>query len=369
MRSHAIKALMLLLAFQARYLIPESRAFEQSGFFITFHAEDRLVCCGLIRLSASEYLLLGRVDSLKGESSPWAAKVTDNGRVEWERRYNLSAHSAAFLAGARASDDVAYAVGSQGQSPLITRLSSGGSVVWSKTPLSDLDGRATAAMVNRNGTLTIAGVSHVGARRVETSFVSQIDTAGNLVWRRDLGPDSHVASVLGLRMGGYIVGGWSNLVRLDPDGAVLWRHRVEGLFRVIETRDGSFLIGESLTRTARSGIVLSALLPTGQLRWRREFADDKWCGAAGLWESTRGTVIASGDLCDEVSQLWIAEFSLDGARLTAEAVAIRNGTNILSILPGPLGHIVAAGMFNQNLPEARKAWIYMSPPLKPLLAR
>lgn len=352
------------------WMVPGCRSSEDlrgsqgKGFFITFRSADRLVCCGLIRAADEEYLLVGRADWIPEGGTPWAAKVTRTGNLQWERQLPVGSTSAGLFAGAHAGADAAYGVGTRGGRALVMRLGRDGVIAWWKTLPLPHDARAMAATVSRDGTLVVAGITRGSGNIGEVLFVAGVSAEGETVWWADLGPGSDLVVLTEIQTGGYVVGGWSKVVRVGPGGDVLWTKRVNGLFGVTEAEDGDLIIGEWVAEAAGRGITLSAVRRTGEQRWRKTFVEPTWCLALRLWSAARGAIVVAGNLCDDAAQQWVAVFSSEGERGMVQRLFTRPGATALDIQPGPQGRIVATGMFLQDSPEERLGWMFMSAPLK-----
>jgi outer membrane protein assembly factor BamB len=363
----AVALMVMLLGVAALAVVPLVRAAEESGFFITLQSGDRLICCGVVALSTGDYMLVGRADSVRGPSIPWAARVTRAGRVEWERQlpFSSTATSATSITGGvRGEGDAIYGFGSQGRLPVIIRLGLDGGLMWSKTLPQHQNARATAVAVTRDGKLVVGGITHTGSGPLlkERLFASGITALGDVLWRTDLAEDSEAFVVRELQTGDYIVGASSNIARLSSHGRVLWSKHVVGLFGIVELADGALVFGEWLLGSPSGGIHLSSIGPTGDARWRKTIAEPKWCTALALWKSADGSIVASGDLCDAAEQLWVATFSSGGQRLAVRHLMTRPGTAAFRIQPGPGRQIAAAGVFRDDSPDAGKGWAYLSPP-------
>jgi hypothetical protein len=197
-----------------------------------------------------------------------------------------------------------YASATRGYDVYLIKTSSGGSLVWDKTCGGQSDDWANCVQNTSDGGFIIAGGTESFGDIYGNVYLIKTDSTGNVEWEKNYGGryGEEALWVEQTGDGGYILAGWTNsfgyggddfyVIRTDSDGDTLWTRTCGENFYdkgycVKETSDGCFIVagGIGFWGTTPSDGYLIKINPDGDLLWARR--------VGGNWaESVRGVAIA-----------------------------------------------------------------------------
>jgi len=213
---------------------------------------------GLVLLPDRSTLLLGKVrDASTKDWNAIVTKIDQKGTTLWQtilsQKQSFFRHGVPTKSGGVIVAGEAIASGASlqdGRSTLVARIGPQGQLEWANPIFPGTNSIAWAITIARDDTVVIASVvEHTG--RKSTIFIARVTLDGTVLWQRDLGPGltDYVLVIRELRGGGFILGGYLGLARVDNSGHVHWhRESTDGGERldvaaVVELPDGDLLAG------------------------------------------------------------------------------------------------------------------------------
>jgi len=150
------------------------------------------------------------------------------------------------------------------QNVLIMKLSSSGSIQWTKDWGGGGIERAQDIIQLPNGKYVICGYTTSSPAQYYDAFILKLSSSGNTEWSKTYGTSAYddANSILLLPDGGFITGGQSNnqyyLIRTDEDGDALWTRTfgtsgVDNLECIIKAHGGDGFIVSGSTNGAGAG--------------------------------------------------------------------------------------------------------------------
>lgn len=249
----------------------------------------------------------------------WVLRLDRAGHVTWERPLGGSDDDQIF-AMAIAADDTPLLAGhtrsrGRGESDVwIVRLDRRGAVAWERTFGGAGNDRARAATALPNGNFLVAGFTNSKGAGDRDAWVIRLDPDGNVVWERTLGGagDDGATALAGAADGAVWVAGYTNstdtgryaawLTRLDAtDGRPLAAHtqapgRFAAAMAVAALPDGSAVaLGFTQPSDGLQDLVLAfRVTAAAEPLWTRQFGgagrDTGWAIAA---TRTNNVVVAA----------------------------------------------------------------------------
>ncbi len=227
----------------------------------------------------------GDVTNYHGASDCWLVKIDGNGDLQWQHALGGSGYDGGFLTAHQNNDGGYVMVGSsgsadgdvtenQGNSDLwVVKVDDSGQVHWQRSLGGSLDDNGFSILQIADGSYIAAGYSLSNDGDVSGNhgafdyWVVKLGIDGTLQWQKCLGGTSEDS---GLSMqqtsdGGYVLTGWTQsddgqvtgyhggqfgdawVVRLDPDGELLWEKTIGGsatdrAFDIQATADGGYIL-------------------------------------------------------------------------------------------------------------------------------
>jgi hypothetical protein len=334
---------------------------------------------GLVLLPDRSTLLLGKVRD--ASTKEWNAIVTmidQGGTTLWQvilsQRQSFFRHGVATKSGGAIAVGEAITSGASlrdGLSALVARIGPQGQLEWAKPILPGTKSRAWAVTAAQDDIVAIAGVlEHAGAE--STIFIARVTMDGVVLWQRDLGPGltDYVSVIRELRGGGFILGGYLGLARVDSSGHVQWhRESTDGGERlhvaaVVELPDGDLLAGSyGYSRGGGGGRpVLIRLRSTGSVVWVKDLAEPGLDTVIGLWLSPPDGATLGAQSPTDDRQLWLRRFDLDGRCMAKEVFRVAPGAAAFEAELLGADLFVAGGMFSFNSPDEGKLWLFVATP-------
>jgi hypothetical protein len=227
-----------------------------------------------------------------GSADYWILKLDNSGNIEWQN--TIGGTGADDLLALNITDDGGYILGGHSSSPVsgdktlapygpsgnadywILKLTASGVIEWQKVYGGNNVDVCYSANQTADGGYILGGHSLSGSNGIKTDsnvglydyWVIKTDGAGNIEWQNGLGGKGYDLSraLIETSDGGYLIGGYSNsgatgdknepligiydywVIKLSATGSIEWQNTIGGtsdeyLFSLMETSDGSFLLG------------------------------------------------------------------------------------------------------------------------------
>ncbi|MFI4917423.1 MAG: GC-type dockerin domain-anchored protein [Phycisphaerales bacterium JB060] len=200
-------------------------------------------------------------------------------------------------------------------------------------------------------------------------FVARYDDAGALLWRRELGvaftkclgvaadADANVYAA-GLTRGLFEPATTSAafLVKLDPDGELLWHALVDGdnseaAWGVAVSGDGQTVIAgrsnsDLIGGRFAGGVIVARFGADGQQLWLRQFGGSEFAGAAGVALDAGGNAVVVGSQpapSPDTLDGFVARLDAAGEILWQHAIATDRSDEVLAVTVDADGHALVAG--------------------------
>jgi predicted secreted protein len=224
------------------------------------------------------YVIIGSTTSFGVSfSDAWILKLDGIGNVLWQKRYGFGGENT--INALQQTSDGGYITAniasnlSAPQAPdtaWVTRLDSGGSVVWAQLYYGVNSSRFTSMQQTPDGGFIMAG-DNGNSRFSYHAWVLKLDGSGNILWQKTYGGTSldHAATIQLTSDSGYIIAGstasfgaggadaW--VLKLDNSGNVLWQKTYGGTGddsaqAIQQTADGGYIVAGSTTCFGTGGV-------------------------------------------------------------------------------------------------------------------
>jgi len=293
---------------------------------------------GLVLLPDRSTLLLGKVrDAVTKEWNGIVTRIDQGGTTIWQvivpQKHSFLRHGVPTKSGGAIAVGEAIASGTSlqdGLSALVARIGPQGQLEWAKPILPGTKSTAWAVTVAQDDIVAISGVVE-HARAESTIFIARVTMDGMVLWQRDLGAGltDYVSTIRELRGGGFILGGYFGLARVDISGRVQWsRESTDGgepldVAAIVELPDGDLIAGGyAFTRGGRGGrIVLTRLRSTGSVVWEKKLTEPGLDSVIGLWLSPQGGATVGARSSADDRELWLGRFDLDGRCMAVDSTS------------------------------------------------
>ncbi len=199
-----------------------------------------------------------------GERDLWVRRFTPDGAPVWSRTLGTARHDEGFDLAVLADGSVAvtghfWTDPARGYDVAVARLSAGGEMIWQRSLDRAPFEVGTALAPAPDGGLLVTGTTSVEGLRNTDLWAIRLDADGATIWERTYGGarSEEPWEVAAAAAGGFIVavetfsqgvGGDIWLLRLAPDGAVIWERLFGGALwerpsALLETSDGGLVLG------------------------------------------------------------------------------------------------------------------------------
>jgi hypothetical protein len=328
---------------------------------LTFERGDRVACCGVALPNDGSVVAVGRVDTVAGKSWAWVAKVLRSGVLAWERDWSAENDSTAFYAATEVAGGAVIAVGDGGgRAGLIARIEPTGTIAWTKLLRLDRSTRVIDVTDDPANGLMIAGAVAAGSKPWSL-FVARVTGSGDIASHTILGKGDWVIRMRRVDNDGYVVisGDW-DVIRIDTSGQIRWRQRVDGAMDAVGLGDGSVIV-LTYPEDESAGAGLVRFNSDGAKVWKT--SEPAVCRPAGLWGRSSINIVVVSNPCADSEHLSVVSILADGTARSVQRVRVRAGVTAAQIRFDASGSVIAAGMFQQDLPEAGKGWLFRSQPI------
>jgi hypothetical protein len=244
----------------------------------------------------------------------WVMKLDPDGNVLWQKTYGDSDSQEANSI--VETSDGGYAVAGRSSSPekdydfWVMKLDPDGNVLWQKTYGDSNYQRASSIVETSDGGYAVAGRSYSPEKNFDF-WVMKLDPSGNVLWQKTYGDsDSQGAwSIVETSDGGYAVAGYSIsnikpfdswVIRLDPDGNVLWQKKYgdsdrQGAASIVETSDGGYAVaGDSYSIGEDRKIWVMKLDASGNILWQNKYFNTFGVVRSIIVETSNGGYAVAG---------------------------------------------------------------------------
>lgn len=282
--------------------------------------DDRVA--GLLPTADGGCLLAGHVSANAGTGKDgWLVKLDREGDVEWQRAYGTTAGEEVFTAvdasplGYYVGGTVARDIESE-HDAWVLEVSLAGDVLWQQTLVGERDDWLTALAATPDGLVFTANSSSDFGEPVPgppffRPWLVKLAGDGKVLWQKlyDYSGGDAWSDVVSLPDGGFIVTGeilamgffrgdlW--LVRLNPDGNVVWDFRYGDNFgnnwydaghEVLATPDGGFLAAGSTATVsaADDDLWLVKVGAEGGLEWAQAYGGHGYDGGGRVAPAKHG---------------------------------------------------------------------------------
>ncbi|GBC85869.1 hypothetical protein HRbin11_02328 [bacterium HR11] len=224
------------------------------------------VAYGLDRTSDGGFVVAGATTAFGAAGlDAWVLRLDAQGNVVWQRRYGGSGSDVAYSV--RAVPDGGFVVagfttsfGAGSYDAWVLRLDAAGGVLWQRAYGGGLQDWAYAVDRTSDGGFIVAGYTESFGAGANDVWVFRLDDSGDVQWTATYGDtaDDYAYAVQALPDGGFIVAGYTTsfgavylgdfwVLRLGPDGAIVWQKRYGGVsydwaYAVQALPDGGFVI-------------------------------------------------------------------------------------------------------------------------------
>ncbi|MFW9889037.1 MAG: hypothetical protein ACFFER_12695 [Candidatus Thorarchaeota archaeon] len=235
----------------------------------TFDRTTRDYANKIIETSDEGFVMLGTIDSDDGTTRvTWLVRTDANGDLLWDQVYDGPGTTADEAFGIVELDTGGFAFAGRARNlglgdVWVVRTDASGGVVWSRTYGGPLRDEGYGIVLADDGNLVIAGYTENYGAGLADAWLLKLDAAtGDGIWAKTIGSTEYdlARSVARSNNGDFILCGYTGvgggasgtsiwLVRVDPDGDLIWEqeYTVEGAghntaVSVIETSRGNIAV-------------------------------------------------------------------------------------------------------------------------------
>ncbi|MGA2669054.1 MAG: T9SS type A sorting domain-containing protein [Ignavibacteria bacterium] len=208
-----------------------------------------------------------------------------------------------------------YSFGAGGADFYIVKISDNGIVQWKKTIGGTLDEQAFSIIQTIDGGYVVAGFTKTFGAGLEDMYIVKITSTGSVQWSKTVGGSGNdrAYSVINTSDGGYVLAGYTTsfgagysdlyIVKLDGIGTLQWSRTVGGngydyAYSIVQTIDSNYVVAgasSSYTYMHDPDVIVTKLNSNGNLLWCRTvgvsgFGD----GANAIIQSTDGGYVIAG---------------------------------------------------------------------------
>lgn len=346
---------------------PDSRELKAPSGFVTFERGDRVACCGVALPDDGSVVVVGRVDSIAGKSSAWAAKILRGGEVAWERAPLPDGDSTSLYGVTEIAGAAVIGVGQAGRAGLVARIEPTGTIAWTKLLRMEDRTKVTYVVDDPVDGLLIGGAVATGSKPWSL-FVARMTASGDVGAHTTLGEGDEVTRMrrVDKPLDGYVVisAGW-DVIGLDRSGHVRWRRRIDGALDAVGLSDGSIMV-LAYPENGSIGAGLVRLDAGGAKVWEWRVSNAAVCHPAGIWRRSNDYIVVVSDPCGGSEYLSVVSMSSSGGDRSVHRIRVRAGVSAAQVRFDAAGSVIAAGMFAQDGPQARKGWVFRSEPIRGL---
>ena len=333
----------------------------------------------------------GDITSFKGVSDVWVIQTDINGNKTWQQTIGGSGEDKGLglientdgsymgVGFTNSTDGDIAAPGLGNVDALLFKLSSSGSLIWTKTYGGTGADFAASIAGNTDGTFIIAGSSS------EDAWVYKVDAAGNKLWEKKYGGsgDDKFNKLIATTDGGYLLAGVTTssdgditgfhpggvsdtwLLKIDASGNKVWTKTIGGSgsdspTAVINSNDGGYIItGKTTSNDADmpgnhgsvDGYVIK-LNASGTIVWQKSLGgtDTDWINAV-ISTTDNGYLLAvcsksiNGDFTSSLGfqDAWIVKIDAQGNQLGKQIIGGSAHDEITALKKNANGSYSAAG--------------------------
>lgn len=210
------------------------------------------------------YILIGSTLTNVSTSDVWVIKLNSTGNVAWQNVYNLGDNE--YGRAIRQTSDGGYIIAadalynfSEYSNIWVIKLTSTGNVSWQLT-YGIGDEHANVIKQTSDGGYIVGGTTTNYGAGNKDIWLLKLNANGYSTWQKTYGGfmDDVIYSLQQNSDGGYIFAGYTDsaepdnrdaiVVKLDPNGNILWQKRYGGSYQeeatsIHPTNDGGFIIG------------------------------------------------------------------------------------------------------------------------------
>ncbi len=347
---------------------------------------------GLALTADGGLIASGSTDSFADPNGDaWLIRVDGDGQVRWQKTYGGPGDD--WLVDVQATPDGGFiAVGftrsfGAGQEDVwVLKLAADGTIHWQKTyggPKTDQGW--SVALTPDGGYLVVGATESFGAGRADY-WVLKLDASGNVVWAKAYGGpgDDGGASAYGEYVvdalvdadGNYVVvsvtdsfghGGTDYWVlKLAPDGAILWQKAIggedeEGVWRFALASNGDYIIPGytvSFSPDASGDLWIVRLSPAGEVVWQKRYAvPGRWDEALTVTADSAGGALVGAYVEEPDDWDWYV-FRVDAAGAVQWSQRFESGWDWpTAAVLFPDGSFAVAGVFWPNRDAPFDLWL------------
>ncbi|MFN8417383.1 MAG: S8 family serine peptidase [Cytophagaceae bacterium] len=193
---------------------------------------------GIQNTSDGGYVIAGRAESFSGILDSYIIKIDVSGNVQWTRVFGRDANDYAFSCvetsdGGYISISASHRIANSNYDYLITKLTSTGTISWSKYYGDINDEGPRELIVTSDGGFLIGGTSRYRGTGLD-AMLTKVDASGNLLWSKTFGGNGteEVFVVKESNDGNYMVAGFTDSYgaggndiffnKFDTNGNIIW---------------------------------------------------------------------------------------------------------------------------------------------------
>jgi len=272
----------------------EGMSLAQSQFQFSISAANDYSRCQVLQASDGGYVLASATYSFgAGNSDMYLVKLDSNCNLQWTKTLGGANNDwpnciIRSMDGGYVMAGETWSFGAGGDDMYIVKLSSNGTLLWSRTIGGSDDDAAFSIVQTSDGGYTVAGGTYSFGAGDNDMYIIKLDSTGILQWSKTVGgigyDEAH--SIIQTIGGGYLIVGNTRtfgtgdskiyIVKLNDTGALQWSRIVNGgsnndyANSTIQTRDSGYVITGvtySFTTGHNSNMYVVKLSSSGNIQW------------------------------------------------------------------------------------------------------
>ena len=317
------------------------------------------IATSLIQTSDGGFALAGSTSSFgAGGEDFWLVKTDAQGNIQWNKTYGGANDDVATCLIATSDGGFAIVGTTDYTHTLVVKTDANGNVVWSEVLAQ---GEALAIVETSDKGFAICGSTSGSV----AGWLAKIDSFGNLVYSKSLGPGfSALCSLVETSDGGFALAGdvlqlspviqedfW--LVKTDSSGNVIWNQTYggtnnENADKIIQTSDAGFALAGTLSLSQTdSPLWLVKTDSSGNMEWNQTFLDADTSGdyCSVIETVNGGFALAAGTspIGSSEGYFWLTKTDANGNKIWSDTYG-NAGSNLHAtslIQTSDMGYVIA----------------------------
>ena len=323
----------------------------------------------IIETSNGDFVLTGYTDSYgAGFSDIFVSKLSSNGTLFWTKtlggpHFDFGSSIIETIDGNLVLTGSTFSYGTGFSDIFVSKLSSNGSLLWAKTLGGDNHDHSQSVIEVAGGDLVIAGYTNSYGLGGNDILICKLSSNGSLLWTKTLGgtDNDQGYSIVGSMDGNmFLIGNTASygpikilVSKLSSNGSLLWAKTLVGSYidfgqTITKTSDGNLVLtGQTPNCNAENhDILVGKLSSEGRLLWAKSLRGPGSSRGYSIIEATDGNLVLTGQTPrygPEIYSVFVSKLSSNGHLLWTKTLGGVNSDEGYSIIETSNGDFALTG--------------------------